>query len=259
MMVVRRRMTFQLTPLLDLLLIIIFAQFMEMRDATARTESEVRQEAAARMVELDREHQARLDEVAAHRQELTDRFRDILKQQEGAGNILAEIFNIPDRVITDVLKLRDPTQPQSQAQQDALRRRIEEFRERRGRSIIKHLMTWDEVRKHCDVWELYVTENGSFQLSSGTRMREFRGNTAAEFSQRMYDAYKSFDEPRSLVVILVSYGDASFRIRRLAINTMRKVVARMREDRGLRNWFEYAIVGFSPDGPAILKERNDER
>ena len=256
MIVPRRRMTFQLTPLLDLLLIIIFAQFMEVRDATARTEIEVREQASQRLFEMEKEHQLRLQDVEAHRRELTQRFEDILRQQEGAGNVLSQIFDVPDNVIADILRLRNPRQPRTAAEQNAIQQRIDQFRERNGRSIIKHLMTWDEVRKHCDVWELYVAENGTFQLSSGAEKREFRGQSPAEFSQRMYDAYKSFDEPKSLVVILVSYGDASFKIRRLAINSMPEVVARMRTDRGQRNWFEFAVIGFSPDGPAILKERN---
>ena len=116
-------------------------------------------------------------------------------------------------------------------------------------------MTYDEIRKHCDVWELYMNEDNSFEFSNGTVIREFRAENAADFAEGMYEVYKSFDQPKSLVVILFTFGDTRAGIRQMAIDSMPTIVARMRKDRGERNWFEFAILGFSPDGPT-LRERN---
>ena len=47
-----RRLTFQLTPLLDLLLIVIFAQFMDVRDTTTEHEQSTSSQLTAAQEEL---------------------------------------------------------------------------------------------------------------------------------------------------------------------------------------------------------------
>jgi hypothetical protein len=250
-----RRMRFQLTPLLDLLLIIIFAQFMEVREATARTENTAEVEYRHRLAELEdsaNRHKSQIDQEHAQRQkELNESFGRILEQQERSGDILSELFNVPRKMIEDALKLRDSSRAPTDDESEQLRKRLREFSKKRGRSVIRHLMTYDEIRKHCDVWELYIAENGTFQFSNGSVIREFRAQTPDEFEDRMYEVYKSFDQPKSLVVILFTFGDARAGIRQMGIDSMPNVVARMRKDRGERNWFEFAILGFSPDGPTL--------
>jgi len=259
-MKIGRRIRFQLTPLLDLLLIIIFAQFMEVREATARTENTAEVKYQQRLTELEdsaRRYKSRIDQEHSDRQkELNESFRKILVQQQRSGDILSELFDVPREMIEDALKLRDPSRAATDEESEQLRQRLSEFSKKRGRSVIRHLMTYDEIRKHCDVWELYVAENGTFQFSNGTVMRDFRAETASEFEDSMYEVYKSFDQPKSLVVILFTFGDARAGIRQMGIDAMPNVVARMRKDRGQRNWFEFAILGFSPDGPT-LRDRPD--
>ena len=254
-MKVGRRMRFQLTPLLDLLLIIIFAQFMEVREATARTENTAEVEYKQRLAELEdsaRRYKSRIDSEHDRRQkELNESLRKILVQQERSGDILSELFKVPRTMIEEALKLRDPSRAPTDEESEQLRQRLSEFSKKRGRSVIRHLMTYDEIRKHCDVWELYVAENGTFQFSDGSVIRDFRAEASAEFEDNMYEVYKSFDQPKSLVVILFTFGDARAGTRRMAIDSMPAVVARMRKDRGERNWFEFAILGFSPDGPTL--------
>ncbi len=66
-MIITRRMTFQLTPLLDLLLIVIFAQFMEVQQVSDRTEIS---------------HQLQLKEQQTLNQQHIAEFQNQRKQQE---------------------------------------------------------------------------------------------------------------------------------------------------------------------------------
>ena len=80
-----RKLTFQLTPLLDLLLIVIFAQFMDVRETAARNEADYRREAEVRLDRLRNERndlaaqqqraERRLDELDAAHSELRQRAR----------------------------------------------------------------------------------------------------------------------------------------------------------------------------------------
>lgn len=261
-----RRMRFQLTPLLDLLLIIIFAQFMEVREATARTDitadktiaertEQLHEQAKEYKLKVDAAYQDKLAEFNVRKAELEETHQAILSQQARSGDVLSELFNVPKSLIEDALRLRDESRAPTDEESAQLRERLNEFSKKRGRSVIRHLMTYDEIRKHCDVWELYVNEDGTFAFSNGAVMREFRAQTSADFNGAMYEVYKSFDQPKSLVVILFTFGDARAGIRQMAVDAMPDVVARMRNDRGERNWFEFAILGFSPDGPK-LREQN---
>ena len=47
-MLSRKKLTFQLTPLLDLLLIVIFAQYMEVQHTSAQAEQEIERRADER-------------------------------------------------------------------------------------------------------------------------------------------------------------------------------------------------------------------
>ena len=63
----RRRLTMQLTPLLDLLLIVIFAQFMDVREREATTVDEAKQavelrfQAEAELADLQSTHERAVD------------------------------------------------------------------------------------------------------------------------------------------------------------------------------------------------------
>ncbi|HSG71840.1 MAG TPA: hypothetical protein VLA12_15600, partial [Planctomycetaceae bacterium] len=108
-----RRTVFQLTPLLDLLLIVIFAQYMDVRQAGARQEEWFEKESQAVLSEADRTAQQerelrsaaeqRLDsllaEIARMREERsseTELKNDLLKQREVIGEFLSETLNLPE-------------------------------------------------------------------------------------------------------------------------------------------------------------------
>ena len=78
-------------------------------------------------------------------------------------------------------------------------------------------------------------------------MREgFRARTAEEFADKLYAAYKSLPQPKSLVVIMLSWGDARADVREAALRALPIVTERMRQNAGGFIRFEYAVLGFQP-------------
>ncbi|HAW28849.1 MAG TPA: hypothetical protein DCY03_12135, partial [Planctomycetaceae bacterium] len=79
--------------------------------------------------------------------------------------------------------------------------------------MVKHFLTYDELTKRSDIWELYLTENGVFRLKIGAKSTDFRADTSQDFVDRFYAVYKTVPQPKSLVIILFSYGDARASVR----------------------------------------------
>ena len=240
-MILRRRLTFQLTPLLDLLLIVIFAQFMEVQETVARTEAEIREE-SMRQLAVERAS------LATHRQRYRQSFEHMVQQQVRAGNVLSEVFQLPNELVEDMLRPRTRGSHLTEQEEHELRAAFERFKNARGREIINKLVTYDELRKRSDVWEVYVAEDGHIQFGAGQEQREFRAESIEDFEQKLFEAYKTLPQPKSLVVILFSYGDAQGKVWQSAMDGLPGGVARMRQDREGRNWFEFTILGYNPRG-----------
>ena len=146
-MILPRRMTFQLTPLLDLLLIVIFAQYMEIRQSAAETEFAVQTEAERRVALLEkefarksrelleefedkqdamhREHQRRSSDLDIRREEVETALQSVEQQQQVTGDLFAELFQVPEELVDEVVKLRNPAEPRSEEQEQKLRYQCE--------------------------------------------------------------------------------------------------------------------------------------
>ncbi|MBX3436096.1 MAG: hypothetical protein KF861_01305 [Planctomycetaceae bacterium] len=266
----RRRLTMQLTPLLDLLLIVIFAQFMDVREREATTMDEAVQaveqqaEAEVELAALQLAHQQLVDTLAqadADRKDLESRNDQLQQlasqlrvdlertsaQQQLLGDLVTELFQVPRSAISDVLTPPGAATPAVSAEQrEHLAARFRELSLQSTGRMIRHLLSFDEMKKRCDLWELHIDETGWFTLRAGSEVREFRANTPEEFADRLFAIYKSLPEPKSLVVIMLSYGDARADVREAAIQGLPRVTERMRQHAGGLVRFEYAVIGFQP-------------
>jgi hypothetical protein len=110
--------------------------------------------------------------------------------------------------------------------------------------MIRHLLSFDEMRKRTDLWELHIEDTGWMTLRVGKQERGFRARTPEEFSEQLYAIYKSLPEPKSLVVIMLSWGEARGDVREAAIRGLPVVTEQMRQNSGGLVRFEYAILGF---------------
>ena len=237
-MIHTRRMTFQLPPLLDLLLIVIFAQFMEVQQVSDQTETD---------------HQRQIDDLqtASKQQErdLRAELRAAEDQRARVGEMVTELFQIPTPMVEKALRRRNASsQPLSSQEAQQLRTAFRELADMNGQQVIKHLMTHQELRKRCDVWEIYIQENGSTLFVTGDEQLEFRFSSSNEFSSKVFQQFRSLPQPKGIVLIILSYGDAKAGIRQIAKDALPELTDRMQQSSSGRSRFEYAILGFSPMG-----------
>ena len=129
-----RRLTLQLTPLLDLLLIVMFSQYIENRDRSLRAQEEIAQQRSIADAELAERREALEKEFARQQKSIDDlrtvydeRFRSILEQHHQAGTLLAESLNLPGAAMTEILKLRTANSPEDAERLSAATERVKEL------------------------------------------------------------------------------------------------------------------------------------
>ncbi len=166
-----------------------------------------------------------------------------LAQQRVLGELTSQLFAVPPELVSQALTPAnvDPRQ------QEKLQQRFRELSLEKSSRMIRHLLSYDELRKRIDLWELHIDGSGWVTFKAGDVERGFRAADTQEFETRLYEIYKSLPQSKSLVVILLSYGDARADQREAAIEALPRVTERMREDSIGRARFEYAILGFQPD------------
>ncbi len=265
-MMFRRRLTLQLTPLLDLLLIVIFAQYMDVQEREAQTLGESarlsteysraaselddaqqeRQQAEQQLLET-RQQLVLAEAQATHLQTQTNQLQADLDraiaQQRLLGELTSQLFEVPPELVSQAMTPAG-VNPQQQQQ---LQQRFRELSLERSSRMIRHLLSYDELRKRIDLWELHIDATGWVTFRAGEIERGFRADVPDQFAAQLYNLYKSLPQPKSLVVILLSYGDARADVREAAVQALPRVTERMREDSIGRARFEYAVLGYQPD------------
>lgn len=274
-----RRLTFQLTPLLDLLLIVIFAQFLDVRDTTtereqttstqlhsvqeqlARTQDQLASSISERKeAEADREFlRQSLQELkqsatslAVERESLEESLKRATEQRDTIASLMSDLFDLPDETVNNLIRTRTPENVRLTPEQvERLRREFRLFARQKPGESVRHLLTFEEMRKRCDIWELYINDTGQTVFSGSGQTHTFRAETAAEFAGQFYERYKTLPQPKSLVIILLSYGDVKASVYEAAIDGLPIVAERMRADQSGRSRFEYAVLGFNPTPPTV--------
>lgn len=264
-MIPPRRMTFQLTPLLDLLLIVIFAQFMEVQQTSTKSDEllqtrakEMRQQIMAQAEELRRKMDLafadRMKEANQRRAFYDNALKSVVQQQQQSGEVLAELFDLPNDAVKDLLKIDPNSTAFTPAQRESLRATLRDMQQKNGQELLQLLISYGEMKKRCDVWEVHVTGEGLVRFDNGADVREMQVKTDTEAEKKLFEAYKTFEEPKTLVIILYSYGDTTAAQQQRVRNALPGLLAKMREDSGGRHWFEFAVLGFTPEGPTLRGE-----
>ncbi len=274
-----RRLTFQLTPLLDLLLIVIFAQFLDVRDTTTEREQATSTQLSAAQEELagtqdqlskilaekneaeaDREFLRQslqeLKEATSgleiERRSLEESLKRAHEQRDTVASLVADLFDLPDETINELIRTRTPENVRLTPEQvKRLREEFKSFSKQNPGESVRHLLTFEEMRKRCDIWELYINDTGKTVFSGSGQSHTFRAATAEEFAAELYERYKTLPQPKSLVIILLSYGDVKASVYEAAIDGLPIVAERMRTDQSGRSRFEYAVLGFNPTPPVV--------
>jgi hypothetical protein len=223
------RLVFQLTSLLDLLLIVMFAQYLEMRVQ----EEELRFTMAAERQSLEQELWRRSTEATLSRQEM-DRMMSLI-----------EIVFQKDP--QELLKLLGRPQNEQPSVSDAARAGgdLQLLRTR----LVRHFQTHGEMRKRIDLWQLHLAANGIVRVDTGRGLPnvEFRVTTAEQVAQDLFALSKTVDQPKSLVVMLLTWGDARFGDRQVMEQGLELAAERMQKDAGTRSRIERATLGYRSD------------
>lgn len=256
-----RKTTFQLTPLLDLLLIVIFAQYMEMKQASARQEEWFNAEAQGKIDaaersaadESERARQAlqnlaaaleRIDRFDERQAEFKEEFDRTAAQRDALAEFTATVFKLPEDVVAKLLDERQL------ADNPQLKQTIEEFQKGNVREAIKHVMSFAEILKRCDLWEVYLDylpaeKIPKATITVGTQRYELDAVTGDQFRAALYERYKQLPQPKGLVIVLFGYehGQLPFGVRKSFSDALRDAVQRMNDDSLGRTRFYSSDLG----------------
>ena len=241
----RRKITVQLVALLDLMLVVLFLQFMELSERTQMEEARASQ--AVELTERERDTlKAERIEVAQERREAEMIAETAFDQRDLVGKLAAELFNLPDEAVSKLLQQRFPDDPLDEAEVAAMQQEFRKLRGRRGQELIKHLLTFHELRKRADVWELSVSETGLTTLKAAGDEVSFRSETPREFAAKLFEKYRLMAQPKNLVLIVLSYGDVKAATYEAALTGLPLAIDHLQADAAGRTRFEYAVLGYDP-------------
>lgn len=264
-MISRRRLTLQLTPLLDLLLIVMFSQFIENRDRAMQVQADetrrdqeledwkakLADEAEQQFADQRREFDSQRQQLDALRAVYDERFQSLLEQHHQIGSLLAETLNLPGAALSEVLKLRTAGSPDDANRLTSALESLRELMQSRGDEVFRTLVRFDEMQKHVTVWEVHVGSNGQASITDGVRQTTIDFGSGAEFATRLFEATKSFAEPRVLVIVLLSWGDAQAGQRKLATDAMPVLMEQLRRDSAGTHWYDFSILGYRSSGTLL--------
>lgn len=261
----RQRLSLQLTPLLDLLLIVIFAQHLEVLQnaesaqqavAQQRTQLQAEQQRLAaevrqQQVDLQAADAVRQAAVEQQRQEYDVRFQSILDQHQQVGSALAEAFQLPGELLEQISRLRTDGQPADAQRLARATQQLQQAVSTRGREFLQFVIRYDEMQKHVSIWEVHIQDNGQALFTDGQQFLTVSFQTTDEFASRIFEASKTLQDPRTLVLVLLTYGDAQAGLRRKATEAMPQLMAALRSDAANTRWFDFSLLGFRAQGPVF--------
>lgn len=276
----RRRLLFNLTPLLDMLIIIIFAQYFELQSRSRDIGDRIQQiavtthdrevelarlkdqleESVAMLQRLEDELAARgvtIAELRSERQNLESQLRDLQTTAEAereraerdlrqVAAVMQDVLNLPIEAFNEALN-RMPAEAQRR-----VRNELEDLRGTGPDRVIRHLRTVSELKKYADFWDVHVNDNNTFSIRAG---RQDFGPFPIESQEQVVQTInreflRSIGEPKSLVVILFSQGLLAQRASwRKVENALETVAAAQREQYGQAKRFEIADLGATPVRP----------
>ena len=250
-MLQKRRLAMQLTPLLDLLLIVMFSQYIENRHRSAAIEESLTEREQA----IDARQQQLEVEVAEQKQTLEqlaktydERFQSIINQHHQVGSILAESLNLPGNVMAEVIKLRTSGSADDADRLQGVSERLQKLMQARGEEVFRFMLRVDEMQKHVTIWEIYVQENGQAFITDSEQSFTTDFSSDAELASRLFESSKSFSEPKTLVIVLLTWGDAQAGARRRATDAMPLLMDQLRRDAAGTRWYDFSILGYRARG-----------
>jgi hypothetical protein len=271
----RRRFTLQLTPLLDLLFIVLYAQYIDLQEATRREiaaateqrqqaqlaereagklrqdalehlnelthkleQSDVEKRRLTRELELARAETAKEGEAREELEKLAARDRAVI------GQLVQNVLRINKDVINDALQ--GAPAPDRQKLQAA----FEQMQHQSAAAVIHHLRATEELKKRADLWEVYIGDDNAVRVTlvGETVASGLQVTAPDQLTNTLAELARQRGEPKSLVIVLLSWSNADRRTRdgvRKAVDNL--VTVMKAEWPGKR--IEVAPLGYTPEPP----------
>lgn len=261
-MLSRRRLALQMTPLLDMLLIIVFAQYLDMREreqfSLAENQAAVveLESTRERLKSLVLEEQHLRHQIEMDRRQLATSQLQLEKTQDqnlAIGELVTELFRIPPGELDELLTAaRVPALERSPQEAARVREQFRQISQMSRGQMIEHLLSYDELRKRCDIWELHIDDKGFATISFGQKSTRLRIPTLINddvnvdaLVDNLYSWYRALPQPKNLVVLLLTCERGT---RISVMDAVRKalpiLMQRMQADHFGQIRFEYADLGF---------------
>lgn len=249
-----RRLTLQLTPLLDLLLIVMFAQYMQLQIVAKQESERLAAERESTLHERD-DLQQQVDRWESQQRQFDER-----QHQERVllGQLMRELFQIPDTTVNKIVQPRGKSEAGGLSPSEIadLKARFQQLASSRGDQVVDHLLTFNEMRKQFDIWEFYLNENGELLITVGPDRQQLKSKaieTPEQFVDATLQVCKKFPPTKNTVLILCRYGDCRLLNKLAMTRGLPSLAARMRNDGAGMVQFDYAIFGYRPQ-PELEKQ-----
>lgn len=252
-----RRLALQLTPMLDLMLIVLFSQYLENRERSEsqfqdlqREQAAVQQQAQEQQARMEQELQ-RINQIAAT---YDQRYRSMLSQHQTAAEILRRNLNLPERALQQILELQSAERGQDAERLEQAVGRLQTQLNSGGDDLFHFLMQVDEMQKRVTFWEVHISAAGSAVISNGQGQFMADFSSPEEFASRISMLSQKFSDPHNLVLVLLTWGDrASLRYRLAAQQGLPMLLEVLRRDAGGTRWFDSTVIGHCPNGPQLFQ------
>jgi len=259
----RRRLVVQLASLVDLLFVILFLQYMQLRLVSHRqavTEKELRTQAetAAKDAQgVTNQVVHNLEQLQNANRQLTEDLRNAEKQIKGLEGKSKEVARLAEEELLFVAKaaqdmlgvdIGPALKYASPSDVDGIKKLLGKLRTADPSAIVQHLRTTREIQKLCTIWDVHVNEDGTVRLRCGDVTRTFRPRDENDFAQQFVDVSKEAGEPKSLVVILRTFGDAQLAARECEEKGLERAKVLLRAEWPTKR-FALATAHFSAAAP----------
>lgn len=255
---------------MDLLLIIVFAQFLDVREATQRETASLASEREKLTYQVERERselagirealqsqhktlQRQLDAARASRDEAVQQTDTRVAQLDTAMNMIRRWFDLDDRDITHMQAIESASPEVNEDPVASAIAKASQLGKADPDAVVRFLIGHAELLKRAEIWTVHAADIGSIEIEAGEHRQTFRleartqAARANEVADRLFAAYKQFPQPKGLVVLLVSYSPQSVAgVYQPLIDALPRTLERLRADTP-ETRFEYTVLGATPD------------
>ena len=242
----RRRLIIQLAALVDLLFVVMFLLYTEQTRSAAEESARLQQAAANAdelksvvLVEQDKlrknrdELQAEVDDLKKKLARETYKNTDIEKQLRQIGEAATELMaGVDAKALTKLL---------SGAPADDVTSILAALSEAKGKNVaqvIQMLRKSAELKNWCDIWEVHLFDDGRVRVRAPNLSdREFLPRDENDFTVQFMQIVKQAGDPKGLVIIMFTHGNAYLRaidVATKALDQVRTIWSAQRPDKRIQ-------------------------